>query len=255
MVEVLAPTCAAISASVGVSAEYVGRVAVADGKEIAAVTIQAAAESEAWLAKSERAKAVLPFLVGLSATAASFALLCPVLIQSLEIKSLQSVTEIYFFCPLVAVIAAAVGGLASQESRLLASNAINLGNRRFAKAGQVGKTWLSTTEQIVKGSERLNEKWKTFFLTTIPAPVLGAIVPGPLEFKAVVTAATAAALCAYYLANAEYYLSQATDAVALKSRAAAVADTYANQVRKTSLFLIRFGDCMEEGRNRAHVKY
>ena len=130
-----------------------------------------------------------------------------------------------------------MGGLASQESRILASNAINLGNRRFAKAGQVGKTWLSTTEQIEKGSESMDQKWKTFFLTTIPAPFLGAIVPGALEFKAVITAATAAALCAYYLANAEYYLSQATDAVALKSRAAAIADTYANQGARSGAIL------------------
>lgn len=129
VVEVLAPTCAAISASIGVSAEYVGRVAVANGKEIAAITMQAAAEAEALLASSERAKAILPLCVGVGATAASFALLCPILIDALAIKSLQSITEIYLLCPLVAILSASIGGLACQESGGLASRAISLGNR------------------------------------------------------------------------------------------------------------------------------
>ena len=81
VVSVLAPACAALSATVGVSAEYVGRVAVADGKETAAVTLMAAAEAEALLSQSERVKAVLPLCVGVSATAASLALLTPVFLQ------------------------------------------------------------------------------------------------------------------------------------------------------------------------------
>ena len=41
VVEVLVPTMAAISASIGISAEYVGKVAVSKSKEIAALAIQA----------------------------------------------------------------------------------------------------------------------------------------------------------------------------------------------------------------------
>jgi len=63
------------------------------------------------------------------------------------------------------------------------------------------------------------------------------MVPGPLEFKAVVAAAIAAAQSAYYLAQAEYFLARATDAVALKSRAAAIADTYANQGARSGSIL------------------
>jgi len=54
--EVLAPTMSAISASVSVSAEYVGRVAVADGKEVAAVSLQAAAEAESLLSQVRRSE-------------------------------------------------------------------------------------------------------------------------------------------------------------------------------------------------------
>lgn len=46
VVEVLVPSMAALSASVGISAEYVGKVAVSNGKEVTALAIQAAAEAE-----------------------------------------------------------------------------------------------------------------------------------------------------------------------------------------------------------------
>ena len=40
VVELLVPSMAAVSAAIGISAEYVGKVAVANGKEIAALAIQ-----------------------------------------------------------------------------------------------------------------------------------------------------------------------------------------------------------------------
>ena len=86
---------AALSAAIGLSAEYVGKTAVSRGKEVAAVTLQAAAESEAILAQAERAKAVVPLCVGLSATASAFALLAPELVAELGTKlGLQIVTEV-----------------------------------------------------------------------------------------------------------------------------------------------------------------
>ena len=51
-------------------------------------------------------------------------------------------------CPLIAVLAAAVAGLATQECRTLASRATGLGNRRFASSKDVGRTWMSATEQV-----------------------------------------------------------------------------------------------------------
>ena len=51
------PAAGAITAAVGVTAEYKGKIAVADGKEVAATAISTIAEAEMLLAKAERIKA------------------------------------------------------------------------------------------------------------------------------------------------------------------------------------------------------
>lgn len=58
LTEFVAPSMAAFTAAIGIAAEYRGRVAVADGKEVAAASLQCAAEAEGYLAAAERAKAV-----------------------------------------------------------------------------------------------------------------------------------------------------------------------------------------------------
>lgn len=230
VVEVLVPAMAALSASVGISAEYVGKVAISNGKEIAALAIQAAAEGEALLAQAERVKAILPLCVGISTTASAFALLAPSFANELLTKfNIKFITEIYLLSPLVAVLAAAIAGLATQESRGLASAAIGIGNRRFASSKSVGRTWMSAAEQVEASATRMTGKWTSFAIGVLPAPTIASIIPGDLQFKAIVCAAVAAAQAAYYLSTAEYFIACAVDAVALKSRAAAVADTYANQ--------------------------
>ena len=236
--EVLAPASAAFAASIGIGAEYIGKVAVADGKEVAAATIQCAAEAEGFLANAERVKAVTPLCVGVGATGASFALLAPVIIDALGVAgNTQMVTEIYLFCPLISVLSAAVAGLALQEIRQFSSRAISVGNRRFAKSGIVGRTWLSSTELIDKKSASTSDRWRSFGLGVLPAPILGALIPGALATKCIVVAALAAAQSAFYLAQAESVLARATDAVALKTRSAAVCDTYANQGARSAAVL------------------
>lgn len=136
--EVLAPAAAAFTASITIGSEYIGRVAVADGKEIAANTIQCAAEAEAFLANAERVKAITPLCVGLGATAASLTLLTPTIIEALHIgNSVIMITELYLLCPLVSVLAAAVSNLALEETKGFCSRAINVGVRRFSKSGMV----------------------------------------------------------------------------------------------------------------------
>lgn len=230
VVELLVPAMAALSAAVGISAEYNGKVAVSTGKEIAAAAIQAAAEAEGILAGAERVKSVLPLSVGIATSASAFSLLAPTL--ALELQSnfgIEFPFALYFFMPLVAVLAAAVSALATAESNSLARRATGVGNRRFASKGDVGNTWLSTTEQLQAQSERSTIRWYEFGLSVVPAPIVGAIFPGAISFKAVVVATFAAAQAAYYLCVAEFALAEAVDAVAVKARAAAVADTYANQ--------------------------
>jgi hypothetical protein len=216
-----------VTASITIGSEYIGRVAVADGKEIAANTIQCAAEAEALLANAERVKAITPLCVGVGATCASGAILAPTIIEALNIgNSVQMVTELYLLCPLVSVLAAAVSNLALQETRGFATRAINVGVRRFAKSGNVGRTWLSSSEQVQKSSKSKTDRWWSFAASVLPAPVIGSIVGGPaLSSKCILIAALAACQSAYFLALAEGVLARATDAVALKARSAAVCDT------------------------------
>jgi hypothetical protein len=230
VVEVLVPSMAAISASIGLSAEYVGKVEVSKGKEISALAMQAAAEAEAILAQAERVKAILPLCVGIATTASAFALLAPSFLRSMsELLSVQVITESLLIMPLISVLAASVAGLATQETRDIARRAAGVGNRRFASSQQVGRTWMSASEQVDNAAFRMGVKWKTFAISVLPAPVIAALCPGALGFKAVVCAAVAAAQAAYYLAICEYFLASAVEAVSLKARSSAVADTYANQ--------------------------
>mmetsp|Transcript_13389 Transcript_13389/g.14531 ORF Transcript_13389/g.14531 Transcript_13389/m.14531 type:complete len:585 (+) Transcript_13389:60-1814(+) len=238
VVEVLVPSMAAVSASISLSAEYVGRVAMSKSKEISALAIQAAAEAEVLLANAERAKAILPLCVGVSTTASAFALLAPNILHSISVRlSPQLTTEILLFFPLVSVLSAAIAGLAVQETRELAARASGLGSRRFASSTSVGKSWLSASEQVERSADRQTDKWKTFAASVFPAPVIGALCPGPLSFKCIVCAAIAASQSAFYLAIAEYFISAAVEAVALKARSSAVSDTYANQASRAGSIL------------------
>lgn len=237
--EVLAPAAAAFTASITIGSEYIGRVAVADGKEIAANSIQCAAEGEGFLANAERVKAITPICVGVGATCASFALLTPTIIDALNLGSSPIFqTEIYLLCPLASVLAAAVANLALAETKDFSAKAVNVGVRRFSKSGMVGRTWLSSSEQIQKNSKSKTDRWWSFAGSVLPAPIIGSLLGGPsLSAKCIVVAALAAAQSAYFLAQAESVLARATDAVALKARSAAVCDTYANQGARNSAIL------------------
>ena len=90
LVELLVPAMSALSASIGFSAEYLGKVAVSQGKEVAATTLQAAAEAELVLAQAERAKAIIPLCVGIATTASAFALLVPALLAELSARGLAA---------------------------------------------------------------------------------------------------------------------------------------------------------------------
>jgi len=228
-----------VTASVTIGSEYIGRVAVADGKEIAANTIQCAAEAEAFLANAERVKAISPLCVGIGATCAALSLLAPAIIEAMNLQgSVIMLTEIYLFCPLVSVLAAAVANLALEETKGFAARAVNVGVRRFSKRSMVGQTWLSTSEQVQRNSKAKTDRWWSFAGSVLPAPIVGSLVGGPsLSAKCIVIASLAAVQSAYFLAQAEGVVARATDAVALKARSAAVCDTYANQGARNSAIL------------------
>ena len=225
-----------VSAAIGIGAEYVGRVAVADGKEVAAATICCASEAEGFLANAERAKAITPVCVGISATATTLSLVVPLLLENTPATSILN--EFYLACPLVSVLSAAVAALALQDTKVFCERATSVGNRRFARSGLVGRTWKSTSEQITGKSNSVRNKWKSFVFSVLPAPILGAFIPGAaLATKSVIVTALAAAQTAYTLADCEFCLARATDAVAIKARSAAVCDTYANQGARSAAIL------------------
>lgn len=238
VVELLVPSLGALCAAIGISAEYVGRVAVCNGKEVAAASLATAAEAEGILAQGERVKAVLPLCVGIATTAVAFALLAPALIESLSrTLSVQVITELYLLFPLAGVLSASVAGLAKQEVVQICQRAIGVGNRRFASANSVGRTWLSQTEMIQRAADSTSSKWGNFAVAVLPSPLIATFFPGSIELKTVICAALAATQAAYYLAVAEGELARAIDAVAVKTRSAAVSDTYANQGARSGAIL------------------
>ena len=88
------------------------------------------------------------------------------------------ITQIYLLCPLIAILSAAVANLALEETRDYACRAINIGVRRFSKGGDVGRTWLSSAEQIQRNSKTKTDRWWSFAGSVLPAPVLGRYVKG-----------------------------------------------------------------------------
>lgn len=228
-VKVLVPTLAATSAAIGVSAEYTGKTAVANGKEIAATTLQAAAEAEAVLAGAERVKAVIPLTVGIATSAATFALLVPVFLEELATRGLKGLGNGVVLFPIISVLSASMAGIAVQECRSLCRRAIGIGNRRFASSSSVGRDWLSDTERIGAKSLGIRKKWKNFAVALVPAPLFAMFFPGSLASKCIIAAAIGVGQTAWYIAVAEYEIARAMDAVAFKLRSAAVAETYANE--------------------------
>ena len=237
VVELVVPTAALVVAAIGVAAEYGGRVATANGKEVAAASLRTAAEAEALLANAERSKAVIPMTVGISASAVAVALILPATVERL-IWFRHKPSEVLVLMPIVALFCSAVAALAELEVKSFCGRATSLGRRRFAKADEVGKSWLSQTEMVFGGDAKLRRRWKSFAWGVLPAPIVGLLfINGSLAFRALVTAAFAAAQAAFYLASAEYYVARSCQAVADKLRTAAIADTYANQASRVGALL------------------
>lgn len=75
-----------------------------------------------------------------------------------------------------------------------------MGVRRFSKGGDVGRTWLSSAEQVKRNSQTKTERWWSFAGSVLPAPIIGGIFgPPALSAKCIVIAALAAAQSAYFL--------------------------------------------------------
>lgn len=238
LAKLITPCAAFGCALVGLWAEYVGKTANCNSKEMVKLAEQTAMEAEALVAAALRAKTILPLCVGVSVTASSFALLAPTLLENFgEDMNIQASTEFFLVMPLISVLGAAIAGLAFQDVQSLCNRAIGTGTRRFAKSNSVGEKWISATELVMAESDTNTKKLWYFATSTLPAPLFAALCPASLPVKAVVAATAAAAQAAYYLNDAEYELARAEDAVALKVRAKAVANTYATQGYRSAAIL------------------
>jgi hypothetical protein len=144
---------------------------------VATATIQCTAEAEGLLVNAERAKAITPLCMGIGTTCTTFFTL---LVHVFLVDSLtDNVTnKLFLCCPLVSVLGAAVASLSLQKTKCFCQRATKIGIHHFAKSGLVGRTWLSTTEQIIGKSSNGRSKWCSFCLSVLPAPILGALVPG-----------------------------------------------------------------------------
>ena len=236
IIELLIPSLAALSASVGISAEYFGKVAVSNGKEFAALAIIAAAEAESILAEAERSSAVLPFCVGIATSASAIALVVPAILKEISEKRMAPIiTEVYYICPIIAIVAAAASRLSAIESRRLAAKAISCSKTCSTTA--LVRTFSKKAVDFESGSETVHHTWRGVAIGMLPPPILAAFFPGALSTKTIVCAALAAAQSAYYMSVSEYHVSSATDIVALKARSAAVCDFYANQASRAGAIL------------------
>jgi len=232
VVEVLIPGCSLLVAAIGVSAEYVGRTATASGKEIAARSLRTAMESEALLASAERSKSVLPLTVGASAAAAAFSLVVPSFLARLSSSGVVQ-AELLLVCPAIALAAATVAALSQVECFSWADAARAMGRRRFATRS----SWQSQRDSVYLGESREKSRLNSFLWGILPAPIIALLIPGAIQFKAIVATNVAAAQAAYYFASAEAAVARATAAVALRGRTAAVAETYASQASRVSALL------------------
>ena len=235
IIELLIPSLAALSASVGISAEYFGKVAVSNGKEFAALAIIAAAEAESILAEAERSSAILPFCVGIATSASAIALVVPAILKEISEKRMAPIiTEVYYICPVIAIVAAATARIAAIESRRLAAKAISCS--KTCSTSALVRTFSKKAVEFESG-KTVYHTWRGVAIGILPTPILAAFFPGALSTKTIVCAALAAAQSAYYISVSEYHVSSATDIVALKARSAAVCDFYANQASRAGAIL------------------
>eukprot|EP00471_Norrisiella_sphaerica_P005475 CAMPEP_0184484190 /NCGR_PEP_ID=MMETSP0113_2-20130426/5898_1 /TAXON_ID=91329 /ORGANISM="Norrisiella sphaerica, Strain BC52" /LENGTH=526 /DNA_ID=CAMNT_0026865055 /DNA_START=176 /DNA_END=1756 /DNA_ORIENTATION=- len=224
--EVLVPVAASIIAVCTTAAEFQGKDATADAKEVAAVALAQAARSEAYLSRAEKAKAVLPALVGISATAATLNLVFPAIMAGgITVNPLLIGT-----CPVVGTMAAAVAAIASVET--LASGYLALGKVSADRAISVKEA--GSTDLRFKA---LRQRTIAVAKHVAPAFLIGLFMPGDFVFRCIVAAAASAVSVAYNLAKAETIVAEVTLKVAFISKAAAKADVFANKAASEAAIL------------------
>eukprot|EP00467_Chlorarachnion_reptans_P025945 CAMPEP_0114533992 /NCGR_PEP_ID=MMETSP0109-20121206/27572_1 /TAXON_ID=29199 /ORGANISM="Chlorarachnion reptans, Strain CCCM449" /LENGTH=523 /DNA_ID=CAMNT_0001717315 /DNA_START=50 /DNA_END=1622 /DNA_ORIENTATION=- len=216
--EVLIPTAASIIAVITAACEFQGKDATSDAKEVAAVALAQAARCEAYLARAEKAKAILPAMVGLSATGATLNLIFPALMAAGA-----TVNPVFIgMCPIAATTAAVIGAIASTET--IAQGLLAMGKVDQDRIISVREANSAETRRKI-----LFQRTKAVLKSTLPSILVFAFLPGAFVFKCIVAGAAAALAVAYQLAEAETVVAEVGLKVAYVSKAAAQADVFANK--------------------------
>ena len=237
-IQVILPFIVAVLSLFTVYTNLLGKVSTCNGIENAKISLKSSAESEAELFGAKSTYTIIPLCFAVAAASSYGTLLAESVIH--DIDKFYGVTlseEFYLLCPLAAVLAASIAGLATQEAVEQAEIAKSVGSRRFASAEQVGRTWKSVIGMVNSNTVSLSKKWAWFTYSVAPAPLLAFICPGTISFKAIVCATWATSQAAYYRAMADSSLASAVESVSVKNRASSVAGTYARQ----GLFYLFFG--------------
>mmetsp|Transcript_12565 Transcript_12565/g.25588 ORF Transcript_12565/g.25588 Transcript_12565/m.25588 type:complete len:537 (-) Transcript_12565:298-1908(-) len=224
--EVLVPTAASIIAVCTTAAEFQGKDSTSDAKEVAAVALARAAQAEAYLARAERAKAIIPAMVGVSATAAASSIVFPILAAGGVAVSPFLIGS----CPVVATAAAATGSLGKIDT--LAEGLAALGKTDPDRALPSRVTnGPSVRRKVIK------QRVVAVLKAIVPSIALIAFLPGEFTYRCVIASSVAAAQVAYSLAEAETICSEVTMKVAAISKSAAQADVFANRAMAESSVL------------------
>jgi len=224
--EVLIPVAASIIAVATTAAEFQGKDATADAKEVAAVALAQAARSEAYLSRAEKSKAIIPALVGVSAMSATLNLIFPAIMASGVVVNPLLIAA----CPIIGGISAAVSSVACIET--LAQGYLALGKIS-------GDRMVSVKEANNRQSrfKALRQRAWGLSKAVLPSILIGLFLPGDYVFKCIVASAWSAVSVAYNLAEAETVVAEVTLKVAFISKAAAKADVFANKAASEAAVL------------------
>mmetsp|Transcript_39730 Transcript_39730/g.63749 ORF Transcript_39730/g.63749 Transcript_39730/m.63749 type:complete len:538 (+) Transcript_39730:234-1847(+) len=208
------------------AAEFKGKEATAEAKEIACVALAKAARAEILLSRAEKARSVIPLMVGISASAATFCLIFPQLIHNgVDVNPL-----FISACPIIATAAAALGAAASVET--LAQGLLALGERGPDRILSVRE---ATNQQLRR--EVAMQRIVPISKSVLPAIIAGLLLPSAFVNKCIISSAISAVAAAYSFAEAEAVCGECLVKVANIAKASAKAEVLANDAKSQSAVL------------------
>mmetsp|Transcript_40693 Transcript_40693/g.79267 ORF Transcript_40693/g.79267 Transcript_40693/m.79267 type:complete len:549 (+) Transcript_40693:72-1718(+) len=207
------------------SAECQGGKATAEAKEIACVALAKAARAEVYVSRAEKARAIIPYMIGVSASAATFNLIFPGLMKEIDVNPV-----FIALWPIIATAAAAVSAGAVVETLAMGLQALG-----FSPPDRVLSVREATTDE--KRLEVASQRLIPVLKATVPGIAVGALYPGAFVTKCILSSAVAAVTTAYAFAEAEAVCGECATRVANIAKASAKAEALANDALAQSAVL------------------